>query len=313
MRDHRFYHHSGRFSAIGLLLGFIATSLVGSALAVIYAYGIRYIPFVYINVLLTLGFGLVLGLLAGRFVVQFKIRNATLAYAMTFLAVLVSYYLAWVAWIAAHLRGGDMQVSMLRLAQHPRIVWELIKMFNEHGTWSIGRNSSELVSGVFLTIVWIAEAAMIFGAALLVLRTRLKMPFCEACEHWCEERKAVAAVGAEARDSLRQRLTDKDWTSLEEAGPQEPHIGTWCSLDLHTCPHCGQTNTLTLNAVTMTTDRKGESKTATHTLIDRLLLTVDETRSLLATCDHLKACAAAPPVSAAAQAQPASDSGSATP
>lgn len=289
MYDERLYRHSGRFSAAGLAIGFVATSIIGSALAFIYAYALRYIPFIYINALLTLGFGFVLGLIAVRFVGQYKIRNTKMACLMTFLAVLVAYYCAWVVWMVGHLRSADIEVSMFAVARHPLVVCKWILLFNENGTWSIGRDGTEPVKGLFLAIIWIIEAVMIFGAALVPVIGRLVTPFCEGCQTWCEERKGIAAVSAAALDSLRERVMGKDWTSLEEAGPDRPHLGTWCALDLYSCPSCGQTNTLTLNSLTMTPNKKGEPKTESKTVIDRLLLTADESRVLLEACDRLNA------------------------
>lgn len=306
MNDPQLYRHSGRFSVSGLLLGFLVTAVVGSALAFIYAYAVRLLPFVYINALLTLGFGFLLGLIANKFVVRFKIRNGALALIMTFLAVLVAYYCAWVVWMVGHLCAAEMRASVFSLALHPLGVWDLIRVFNEIGTWSIGQQSWGRVTGVFLAIVWIAEAVMIFAAALLTVRGRLLTPFCEECGTWCKERKGIAAVGGDAMESLQQRVRNKDWAVLEESGPGKPHLGTWCTLDLYACPSCGVTNTLTLNAVTWSIGKDGESKKQASVVIDRLLLTADETQALLATCDNLQARAAAetaaPPATKADQA-----------
>lgn len=305
MSEPDLYRHSGRFSVLSLVLGFLVTATIGLGLAYIYAYALYYIPFVYVNALLVLGFGFVLGLIAVKLIIAFKIRNEKMALVMTFLAVLVSYYAAWVVWMAAHLRAAGLDVSMVTLGGKPTVVWDLVRVFNEKGTWSLGRHSSDPVTGIFLTIVWIAEAVMIFGPALVVVFGMMQTPFCEECETWCKEREAVASVGAHLMDALRPGIRGKDWTVLEKAGLQPPHLGTWCTLDLYTCPSCGQTNTLTLNSVTMSTNKKGEKKTETTILIDRLLLTAEETQTLLDTCDRLQtqadAEAAVSPVSEADQ------------
>jgi hypothetical protein len=54
------YQHSGRFEAGGVFTALLFMILLGSLAAAAYAYLILYIPFIYINALLTIGFGGVL-------------------------------------------------------------------------------------------------------------------------------------------------------------------------------------------------------------------------------------------------------------
>jgi hypothetical protein len=298
MHDERFYRHSGQFSLTGLVIGLTVTSIVGSALAFIYAYALIYIPLIYINALLTLGFGIALGFIAAGFISLFKIRNTRQACIMTFLGVLAAYYMVWVFWMIAHIHGELPNASAWALAKHPGSVWRLMLIFNENGTWSLGRHSSTPVTGIFLALIWIAEAGMIFGGAFMTIFGRLRLPFCEQCQNWCEERKAVVAVSAKGIEALKQGLVAKNWSALGEAGPHDPLLGTWCTVDLHGCASCGQTNTLTLNSVTVTTDKKGREKKENKILVDRLLLEVEETQSLLAECERLKSPPAEPEVPA---------------
>ena len=72
-----YYRHSGSFSPALLVLGAII-ALAGSLLvAWIYAYAIYYIPFIYINVFLTAGFGFAVALISVHVMRGAKLRNGS--------------------------------------------------------------------------------------------------------------------------------------------------------------------------------------------------------------------------------------------
>jgi hypothetical protein len=60
------YRHSGKFNPPGLILPAIAAAVVGLPLGMAYAYVVRWIPFIYLNLLITLGYGFAFGWLTSR-------------------------------------------------------------------------------------------------------------------------------------------------------------------------------------------------------------------------------------------------------
>ena len=59
--DGLYYKHSGKFSVGGAIYALVLGSVVLCFCAFFYAYLILYLPFVYINALITVGFGCLVG------------------------------------------------------------------------------------------------------------------------------------------------------------------------------------------------------------------------------------------------------------
>ncbi|HTI49518.1 MAG TPA: hypothetical protein VL475_01150, partial [Planctomycetaceae bacterium] len=74
----QFYRHSGTAPAFGILRTFIMGAGAATFLAIIYAFAIHYIPFVYLNLLMTLGMGMVVGWVVSREAKAAKIRHGVL-------------------------------------------------------------------------------------------------------------------------------------------------------------------------------------------------------------------------------------------
>jgi hypothetical protein len=64
--------------ALGLPLMLIGGSVGSLVLSAIYGYAIFYIPFIYINLFVTFGFGALVGLLVGFAAKLGKVRNSVL-------------------------------------------------------------------------------------------------------------------------------------------------------------------------------------------------------------------------------------------
>src|SRR4051812_9016157 len=70
-----YYKHSGEVTVTGLAAGLFGGLFVGFVLAFIYAYLIAYIPFIYLNILCTLGYVFALGCVVGLLLKSGKMRN----------------------------------------------------------------------------------------------------------------------------------------------------------------------------------------------------------------------------------------------
>ena len=158
----QFYKPSGKFSPSFILFFLLVSLIAFPLLGLIYAYCIWYIPFIYINFFITLGFGFLVALCVNKVVIRKgKVRNPFLALFIGFFAGIVALYFHWSVWIdlvinAAESYGSDrigVTVSNIEFLQvfslifQPSTVFEYIGMVNEFGTWGI-RGST--VSGVFL-------------------------------------------------------------------------------------------------------------------------------------------------------------------
>ena len=92
---HPFYKHSGKFGVHGPLLALLAAVVAGYPLGIIYAYLIKWIPFIYLNLFITAGYGLAFGFMTMALLKFAKVRNSSIAL-LTGLAVgLCAAYLSW--------------------------------------------------------------------------------------------------------------------------------------------------------------------------------------------------------------------------
>jgi len=73
MAEH--YRHSGRAPLVGAVTAALAGIACACLLAVVYSFAIVWIPFVYLNVLLTLAFGGITGFAVAWFGQRMKIRR----------------------------------------------------------------------------------------------------------------------------------------------------------------------------------------------------------------------------------------------
>ena len=94
-----YYKPSGKFSPISFVYFILVCTVALPILATIYAYLIWYIPIIYLNFLVTFGFGFAIAITVGYLVVRLgKVRNYGLAILFALIASLVAYYLQWVVW-----------------------------------------------------------------------------------------------------------------------------------------------------------------------------------------------------------------------
>lgn len=181
----KYYVPSNKFSGAGMALLFITIAALGSVLAIAYLTLIKLIPFVYINVVLAAAYGFFIGWVGDKICGRFKLRNPSLVFMVALLATLVFTYLKWVIYIS---NLFEVQVGVV--ITDPVGFWEAIKIVNEEGTWSIGRYSTSTtgnVTGIFLWIVWIAEAALINGITIFMAVDKAKSPFIEKDNDWAQE------------------------------------------------------------------------------------------------------------------------------
>ena len=94
------YRHSGKFGVHGPILAIVAAVALGWPLGIAYAYLIRWIPFIYVNFLATLGYGFVFGLMASVLLKMAKVRNNPVAWLVSLLWLASSHlYFAWSGFI----------------------------------------------------------------------------------------------------------------------------------------------------------------------------------------------------------------------
>jgi len=267
-----YYEPSGEVTAAGLAAGVGGGLAAGVVLAFAYAYLIRYVPIVQINALCVVGYAAGLGAVVGLMTKLGKMRNNAVGLIIAVVVSAASYYFSWAVWLSILLSGGAESVSSISVALHPSAAWEVLQSINETGTWSLGRSRAPF-SGTALWFVWAVEALTVLVVSPLVAwKLQTAAPFCEPCQTWCEEQRAVASLGPAHPEDVRQRCEAKDFPYLQAVGPRAEDAPEWYRLDLHRCPVCGKTNALSVQRERLKVDKKGNCSVDSKGLLKGLML-----------------------------------------
>jgi len=196
-----YYKHSGKFSVGGLLLGVILSVIAAVILSFIYSYIIYYLPFVYLNFLVCIGFSIAVGFTTGKLLELGKVRSNLIVAFAGFLVGLISLYSAWAVSIHALLNRANDPISLPEVFMSPLGVWETILSINETGIWSI---KGATPTGIFLWIIWGIEALIIIGGSVfLSVGVSSGNVFCERCSAWCEMTKSIFLTSSDEPSNLK--------------------------------------------------------------------------------------------------------------
>ncbi len=289
-----YYKHSGKFSLLAVPAGLFTGLAVGLPVAFVYAYVAlysHYIPFVrWGTFLLAAVFGAVVGLSTSGGLHWGKARNAAVGYITSLVVGLVVFYVSWAVWIYAVLRRVDAKPTLLPLLVYPPLLWHFIVEVSKVGAWTLVVRPT----GFVLWILWGIEAAIVLGAAVAVGGILVDIDvFCESCEAWCAEEREVCVLNAAGPGELKQRLEAKDFGYLKKLGARSSGAQAWVRVDLHACPACRATNTLTVKSTTVSVDKEGKKSESSKDVVDRLLISSSEADAIRQLGQKLSAAAAA--------------------
>ena len=277
-----YYQPSNKMPLGGVLLFLLGGVLAAAVLAFVYIYAIWYIPFVYINFFLCLGFGLVLGGTLMLLAKAGKLRSPTGVGLLALLVGLAAVYLEWSVYLTLLFNsettgtGRDADTSTSFSASlfgdvltHPGAMWNAISKINETGTWSL---KGATPSGLFLWLVWLVELVIIVGGAYLLAKSQADEPFSELANEWADE-ETLAHPVAYAPDAAQTR------TALEtgQFHALAPHVAQseldpFARLKLHRVPNDPGCQYLTLENVTTKVDDKGKASQSTATVVQHLAI-----------------------------------------
>ena len=285
-----FYSHSGKVTLRGTALSVVVGLLVAVLTGFIYAYADLYIPIVYLNVMLCLGFGAVIGAAAAAVLRWGKVRNVPVALAIVAVLTLVAYYVCWDVWAIAVFDRFKVPrpIGFVGLLVRPDLIYRMAYVINDAGTWSMGSSSSpgnENVSGIALLAVWVGEALCIFGTSLAVAKSMASdRPFCEKCDAWCAPDRLVATLKPIDKRELKEAFVGRNWPLIAQSIDNVGGGGVrhWIALQHHACSSCNQLNTLTAVETKVTVDKKGKSKVNKKVVMNKLIVTAEEVAYLKA-------------------------------
>lgn len=262
MTTHQPYQHSGVIPALGIPVMLFAGMAAGILLGPIYSVAIFYIPFIYLNFLLTfllgggIGFMVLFGARLGH------VRNVWVAGLMGAIAGVMAYYFSLVAWIYVL---SDFQEMYLA----PGIILEIIANVAEKGAWDLFGSTPK---GVFLYIIWGIEAILIIGTAAVLPAALLgDSPYCEQCRKWlgkaAESRKLALP---EDVDAFGARIDEAQYDGLLDLQVLSEPSSTFLQVSLHQCSSCSTMNLLTIDLVKMVPGDGGKEEPQKTTLVSMI-------------------------------------------
>jgi len=264
MQPSLYYRHSGKVGrlAVPYMLGF---GLAGAfILGPVYAYVDYFIPIIYLNLVATVSYGAVIGMLVGIGAKRGKVRSDLVALLGGLLVGIIALYVAWVFWFRAASEGRFMTFW-------PPTLWEAIKEINARGVWRIHSN---IVKGTTLYIAWIAEALTIAGtSALVAYLTTPDEPFCEGCDSWIKDKQVVSPLQVIADPkAFRARLERGEYEEVIALRPVPPGDPSFTSLELLHCSKCRQSFFLTAKETTITIGDDGSTKRHQKSLVENMVI-----------------------------------------
>ncbi len=143
------------------------------------------IPLIYFNFIITIGFGFVIAIFVQIISKFLKIRERKTRLIMVTILLVVAYYSHWIAYILYISSGTIPSLSnFLSYWIYPQNFFAIIGEINTYGTWSLGFSSETPVRGIVLTLIWLAEAAIIFFLAINYILKFPENPFSEQQNKW---------------------------------------------------------------------------------------------------------------------------------
>lgn len=277
-----YYQPSNKLPLGGVLLLVLGSVVAAAALAFVYIYAMWYIPFIYVNFFLCLGFGLALGWVLAALVRAGKLRSPGGVTALAGLVGLAAVYVEWAVYLTLLFnsettgtgRDADTTTSfsagfLVSALTHPGQMLAAMRQINETGTWSLKGSTP---SGIFLALIWLLEALIIVGGAVLLARAQAGEPFSETADEWAAEEEMAHPVGyVHDAAAVRTALETGQFHTLTPYR-SEAAEDQFARLKLHHAPNDANCRYLTLENVTTTLDKKGKPTQSTSAVVQRLAI-----------------------------------------
>lgn len=259
---------------LGLLFGG-ATAILGG---IVYQLLVNWIPFIYVNIILTLGFGALVGALTGIGLKRGQLRNNMVAAILCTVigagAVGFTHFAGYEKTLRSVASETGTSVSELR---EKLSFQQYIELKAKLG-WKIGKvtSSGSSMNGGFVYFVWGVEALIVIGLSIGLGISMVSEPYCESCKEWTTEHKLPDRQGSSG--SIK---SDADAGKLDPIVQRKDEGADLLAYTVHACPKCKDSSYLTVDKVTLKEKKKGEIERSTESIVTRAALTSEQRGQLL--------------------------------
>jgi hypothetical protein len=263
------YSPSGSVPIVGGLMTVVGSFAAAGLTAVVYALIIRWVPFIYLNFLATMGFAFAIGLPVTTLATMGKIRSPLFVRGVWLLTLLFGYYVYWGATIWTH---GGWQLGFVVF--DPRAILDFGQVLFEEGSW--GFRNGDNVTGWFLVAFWVVEFGILAYFSYLAAVANIDQPFCELCNEWTETEKGVALYQATGQEPEWDQVRLGEFHALMKVPLLSASLSDYIRMDVNACPKCPNSNFLSIQQVKTTVDKDGDESTKETPLIANMTLTGEQ-------------------------------------
>jgi len=263
----------------GVLLLLAVGAVVAAPLGVIYILAIRYIPFIYLNLLAIAAYGIGFAFVVAKLVELGRLRSPAAAGLLGCIAGLAATWLQWVFFAAfiVHDETISLVAACSHFLTHPAALGGFIQYVAGHGTWSF--KDGDPVTGVFLILIWIAETLTIVVPAALFAYGQAGKPFSELLQRWAVPVRLPGRLPFFASPAeVRARLESGDLMPLVTNEPPAGH--QYARLELYSAEGDPSCFYLSVENVSESLDKKGRKQTATAAIATHLHLPAELAKQL---------------------------------
>ena len=260
------YSPSGRIGSAFFVVPPIA--IVGVVLlSIVYAYVDVYCPIAgYISFLFVLLFALGLGKTMSFAARLAKCRHSGIMYSFGLLFGVLAIYVSWAVFEYALLKrtGEASELTLLKIVQSPKTVWNIAAILNHTGWYSI---KDVTIKGGILWVFWGVEALIVllavFFSATYVMR---ECVFCESCNQWCDPKNSSKTFSVSEKAAIEKQVSEGQNNldlNMKLANQQDNPVimaKTW------TCTSCSDTAAIQWQQATAKVDKSGKKSISTESL-----------------------------------------------
>lgn len=284
------YRPSGKLGPGAIPMGLGAGLVAAVGAGWIYQRIVDWVPFIYLNAIATIVYGLVIGLAATFGLQMGKNRNPMLACIVVVFCSAVgiasTFHYSYNN-VTAEIHDDlatDMEDAAPTLEEmRAEISFKEYIDVRVEGGWEVFR--SEL-SGPLVWLVWLLEAGIVVGTGIALARAGAKMPFCEACVAWPDEIAIGVAAGVDAR-ALRA-AAKKDLDGVLTPTVREDGGRIDAEYKAHACSGC-DARFLTVELKWEATDKKGKPEEKTETILEHAIVTPEQVAKVQAAISGVSA------------------------
>jgi len=191
-------------------------------LSVAYTYLIHYIPFIYANIVVTVGCGIGFGVLINFAAKLGKARNPIVVSVLSVVGVVLMSYTQWSVYVPlvfSDVYGIEMTLAerfaeTVYLFARPGTLYELAQIINEVGVWTL---FDAEFTGPLLLIIWILEFAVITVCAIGGSWGQARTPFSEESGEWYVELPGIInTIIPGSIDMLKRWLEDRNFAEFAQ-------------------------------------------------------------------------------------------------